>query len=162
CIPNGADLAQFRDAAFGKLKAPDDVMQIPQPRLGFVGHIHYWIDLKLIRFLAEQRPNWSLVLVGPSSPMAQLNLVNWLKNVHIWGSKPQERIPAYMQAFDCCLNPYITGSLADHCSPLKLYEYLAAGKPVVSTEMPEARKFRDEVDVASSYEEFLRLCAARI
>jgi glycosyltransferase involved in cell wall biosynthesis len=162
CVPNGADLGQFRDAALGKLKAPDDLADIPKPRLGFVGHIHYWIDLKLIRFLAEQRPDWSIVLVGPMSPMAQGHVVKGIRNVYILGRKPQAEIPAYVQAFDCCLNPYITGPLADHCSPLKLYEYLAAGKSVVSTEMPEARKFPGDVDVAATYEDFLRFCEKRI
>jgi hypothetical protein len=59
---------------------------------------------------------------------------------------------------DCCLNPYYTGELANHCSPLKLYEYLAAGKPVISTEMPEARKFEDLLRIARSYEEFVSCC----
>jgi glycosyltransferase involved in cell wall biosynthesis len=162
CVPNGADLAPFRDAALGKTRVPDDLARLPQPRLGFVGHIHYWIDLKLIRFLAEQRPNWSVVLVGPASPMAQMSEVKGLPNIHLLGRKPQNEIAAYIQGFDCCLNPYMTGALADHCSPLKLYEYLASGKPVVSTEMPEARKFPGLVDVASTYGEFLRQCEARI
>src|SRR5262249_38734667 len=57
CIPNGADVDKFRDAALYRPSIPSDIGGIPTPRLGFVGHIHYWIDLKLIRFLAEQRPD---------------------------------------------------------------------------------------------------------
>src|SRR5579871_2723200 len=71
CVPNGADLEQFRNAAFQGFKIPEDLNRIPRPRLGFVGHIHYWIDLKLIRYLADRRPQWSFVLIGPASPMAQ-------------------------------------------------------------------------------------------
>lgn len=162
CVPNGADLEKFRDAAFNQLKLPESLERIPRPRVGFVGHIHYWIDLKLIRFLADQRPNWSFVLVGPASPMANMNVVKGAPNIHNLGRKPQAEVPAYIQGFDCCLNPYLTGDLANHCSPLKLYEYLAAGKPVVSTDMPEARKFPGIVDVASSYELFLDQCEKRL
>jgi glycosyltransferase involved in cell wall biosynthesis len=76
------------------------------------------------------------------------------------GQKPHAEIPAYIKAMDCCLNPYVTGELADHVSPLKLYEYLAAGKPVVSSAMPEAYKFRPHVRIANSYEMFLSECDA--
>ena len=159
CVPNAADVKSFRDAAFGRLELPEDVARIPGPRVGFVGYIQYWIDLKLISFLAQQRPDWSFVLIGPTSPMARLDGIKRFSNVHLLGRKPENTIPAYLQSFDICINPYVTGSLANHCSPLKLYEYLAAGKPVVSTDMPEARKFAADVDVAKTYEEFLQLCS---
>ncbi len=162
CVPNGADLEKFRAAAYRRLKTPEDLNRIPAPRLGFVGHIHYWIDLKLIRYLADKRPQWSFVLIGPASPMAPMHVLKGAPNIFWLDRKAQADIPAYLQGFDCCLNPYITGELADHCSPLKLYEYLAAGKPVVSTEMPEARKFPQIVDVASDYEGFLQLCETNL
>jgi len=162
CIPNGADITMFRDAAFGRLEIPSDVASIPGPRVGFVGFIQYWIDLDLIHFLAERRPDWSLILIGPKSPMARVGKIRHHRNVYLLGRKPRHTIPAYLQSFDCCINPYVAGPLADHCSPLKLYEYLAAGKRVVSTDMPAARKFEGEIDVASSREEFLQLCSRRI
>jgi len=158
CIPNGADIRQFREVALGNASEPSDLAAIPHPRLGFVGHIHYWIDLKLIRFLAERKPEWSFVLIGPTNPLARTQEVKHLANVHLIGRRPQNEIPAYVKAMDCCLNPYITGLLADHVSPLKLYEYLAAGKPIVSTDMPECRKFGDFVRIADSYEAFLSEC----
>jgi glycosyltransferase involved in cell wall biosynthesis len=162
CIPNAADVSRFRDAAFGRLQVPEDIAKISCPRVGFVGYIQYWIDLDLIGFMARQRPGWSFVLIGPTAPLAKLEAIKPYRNVYLLGRKPENTIPAYLQAFDCCINPYVTGTLADHCSPLKLYEYLAAGKPVISTDMPEARKFGGEVDVACSYEEFLQQCSARI
>jgi glycosyltransferase involved in cell wall biosynthesis len=159
-VPNAADVRAFRQAALSVLETPKDIESIPAPRFGFVGHIQYWVDLKLIRFLAEQKPGWSFVLLGPISPLARVRELKHLNNVHLLGRKKQSEIPAYVQSMTCCLNPYITGSLADHCSPLKLYEYLAAGKPVVSTEMPEARKFPGSVRVGASYTEFLSACEA--
>jgi glycosyltransferase involved in cell wall biosynthesis len=158
CIPNGADVDKFKPASLKLLEAPEDIKRILRPRLGFVGHIHYWIDLKLIRFLAEQRPNWSFVLVGPVAPLAAIREVRGLPNVHLVGRKSGSDIPAYLQEMDCCLNPYVAGDIAENCSPLKLYEYLAAGKPIVSTDMPEVRKFADVVAIAESYEDFLGKC----
>lgn len=162
CIPNGADVAQFRQAALGLLKVPEDIDRIPRPRLGFLGHIQYWIDFELIRFLAERKPEWSFVFVGPAGPLARKGLVKSLKNVHFLGRRPQQDVPPYVQGMDCCLNPYVTGPIAEHASPLKLYEYLAAGKPIVSTEMPEARKFEGVVRIAKSYDEYLDHCMAVI
>jgi glycosyltransferase involved in cell wall biosynthesis len=161
-IPNAADTGRLREAALGRFDIPDDIAQIPHPRFGFVGYIHYWIDVELIRFLAAKRPDWSFILIGPKSRFANLASLRSHRNVHVLGRKPESTIPSYLQAFDCCINPYVTGPLADHCNPLKLYEYVAAGKPVVSTDMPSARKFTGEVDIASSYDQFLKLCGDRI
>lgn len=158
CLPNAADVAQFDRTVRESTAIPDDMMQIPAPRLGFLGHIQYWVDLNLIRYLAERRPTWSFVLIGPPSPLAQLNAVKGLPNVYLLGRKPQDQVPAYLRALDCCLNPYVTGELSKNCSPLKLYEYMAAGKPAVSTDMPEARKFEGVVRIAGTYDEFLKHC----
>jgi glycosyltransferase involved in cell wall biosynthesis len=160
CIPNGVDIQTFKTAADRDISVPSDIARIRQPRFGFVGHVHYWIDLKLIRFLADRRPDWSFVLIGPTHMMASARELRRMPNVHFLGPKPHSEIPAYVKAMDCCLNPYVTGRLADHVSPLKLYEYLAAGKPVVSTEMPEAHKFGNLVRVANSYATFIKECEA--
>jgi glycosyltransferase involved in cell wall biosynthesis len=157
CIPNGADVVHFQRAA-GPIPVPADVAAIPRPRLGFLGYIHYWIDLSLIRFLAERRPDWSFVLIGPANALARTRELKQFSNIHWLGHRAHSEVPAYLAAMDCCLNPYVAGMLAEHVSPLKLYEYLAAGKPVVSTEMPEARKFEGLVHLADSYEGFLSAC----
>jgi glycosyltransferase involved in cell wall biosynthesis len=162
CIPNGADTDLFRRVIQNDTPPPPEIDKLPRPRLGFVGHVHYWLDLKLIRFLALKRPAWSFVFVGPVAPLADMAAVKGIPNVHFLGRQPRERVPAFVKAMDCCLNPYVTGTLAEHCSPLKLYEYIAAGKPIVSTDMPEARKFPDCVRVAGSYEEFLEQCDSAI
>src|SRR5207248_1936245 len=127
-----ADVDSLKPAALQLLTVPSDLASIPAPRLGFVGHIHYWIDLKLIRYLAEKRPHWSFVLLGPVAPLADIRQIRNLPNVHLLGRKSALQIPAYLQGMDCCLNPYVMGDIAENCSPLKLYEYLAAGKCVIS------------------------------
>jgi glycosyltransferase involved in cell wall biosynthesis len=158
CIPNGADTELFRKIALDGSPPPSILKTIPHPRLGFVGHIQYWIDLKLIRYLAERKPGWSFVLIGPVGPLAETSAVKGLANVHFLGRQPQSEIPRLLKGIDVCLNPYKSDDVANHASPLKLYEYLAAGKPVVSTDMAEAHKFSNEVAIAVSREEFLALC----
>ncbi len=158
CVPNGADVDLFRQVALDDSPIPPVLEKLPQPRLGFVGHIQYWIDLNLIAFLAGRRPNWSFPLVGPVGPLAETGPVKNLANVHFLGRQPQSEIPRFIKGFDVCLNPYRMDDVASHASPLKVYEYLAAGKPVVSTDMPEARKFPNDIRIGDSYESFLAHC----
>src|SRR5262249_46019668 len=76
CVPNGADVEAF-GAPSGE---PAELSAIPRPRLGFVGHIHYWIDLELLRYAALSKPQWSFVLIGPTNPLAKTGLVKSLPN----------------------------------------------------------------------------------
>lgn len=100
------------------------------------------LDLDMIRFLAEQRPDWSFVLVGPvaeshSEFYAQIERLKDRPNVFLLGPKRPEELPSYINEFDVCLLPYVKGEISSYYSaPLKFFEYLAAGKPVVSTVGP--------------------------
>jgi len=162
CIPNGADTELFAKIAGDESPIPSILERIPRPRLGFVGHIQYWVDLKLIGYIARNRPDWSIVLIGPIHPLADAADIKGLPNVHLIGKQPQSEIPRLLKGIDVSLNPYKPDDVAKHASPLKLYEYLAAGKPVVSTDMPEARKFEAQVRIARDYSEFLEHCAQAI
>ena len=162
CIPNGADTELFAKIAGDESPIPSIIDRIPRPRLGFVGHIQYWVDLNLIGYIARNRPDWSIVLIGPIHPLADAADIKGLPNVHLIGKQPQSEIPRLLKGIDVSLNPYKPDDVAKHASPLKLYEYLAAGKPVVSTDMPEARKFLDSIWIAGDYPQFLDLCAQAI
>jgi len=156
-IPNGAEVDHFRQASLPETRVPLEMQAIPRPIVGFVGMIQYWIDMDLLRFLALSRPTWSFVLVGPRGRLARVEKLEGLPNVYLLGRKRYEDLPGYLKAFDVCLNPYVVDDTALHCSPLKLYEYLATGKPVVSVDMPEARKFDGVVRIGRDYEDILRL-----
>jgi glycosyltransferase involved in cell wall biosynthesis len=101
------------------------------------------LDLELIRFLAEQQPDWDFVLVGPVSESrsefyAQIENLKRRSNVHFLGPKRPEELPSYINSFDACLLPYVKGEVSTYyAAPLKFYEYLAAGKCVVSTVGPK-------------------------
>jgi glycosyltransferase involved in cell wall biosynthesis len=78
------------------------------------------------------------------------------------GRVPYEDVPRYVKAFDVCVNPYVLDGVAEHCSPLKLYEYIATGKPVVSVDMPEARQFADLIAIAPDRDAFVGLVEAAV
>ncbi len=158
CVPNGADTDLFRSVAGDSSDPPQIIGSIPHPRLCFVGHIQYWVDMKLLRFIADRRPDWNVVLIGPMHPLADAVAIKGAKNIHLLGRQTQSEIPRLLKGVDVCLNTYKADDVATHASPLKLYEYLAAGKPVVSTEMPEAHKFADDVRIAKSFDGFLQHC----
>ncbi|MBC7222868.1 MAG: glycosyltransferase [Anaerolineae bacterium] len=156
-VPNGVNYEAFR-AAVGT-PPPADLAAVPAPRVGYVGNINEKIDLVLLRRLAEARPDWSLVLVGPVSLRFDLHLVEDLRraSVHFLGQKPVEALPAYVANLDVCLMPYKRNEWTRHISPLKMYEYLACGKPIVSTDIPAAREFAHLLYLAEGPEAFLSL-----
>jgi glycosyltransferase involved in cell wall biosynthesis len=152
-VPNAANVAHFGRAIHEDLPEPADLIHIARPRLVFVGVIAYWVDLELVRYIVVNRPSWNIVMLGPVA--TNINIFRGLENVHFLERKPYDVLPDYMAWCDVALNPYKVDSVAENCSPLKLYEYLASGLPIVSTAMPEARRFDGLVAVADSYADFL-------
>ncbi len=154
-IPNAAETAHFARAADPATIVADELRRLPQPVIGLVGTLQYWIDFDLIRYLAKRRPTWSFALIGPCGRLGRLDKIDGLPNVHVLGRRPYEELPSYVKGFQVCLNPYVIDGTSENCSPLKLYEYLASGKPVVSVDMPEARRFDGSVLIGRTYDEVL-------
>ena len=131
---------------------PSDVRDLPHPRIGFAGGIYPRCDLALIDRLAAAFPDGSVVLVGPVGvDVSRLTR----PNIHYLGSKPYDVLPAYVQAFDVGVIPYLLNDETLAVDPLKLLEYLAAGIPVVTTPLPEAQKYEDDVHIAASHDDFV-------
>lgn len=125
------------------------------PLLGVVGGINAKVDLALLAAVAERRPDWTLLLVGPLGyglDSAEVERLRALPNVHLPGPVPPEQVPAVIAACDVCLIPYKLTEQTRHVNPLKVYEYLACGKPVVATALPELRQFGEVVRVAEVVE----------
>ncbi|MCK4573789.1 MAG: glycosyltransferase [candidate division Zixibacteria bacterium] len=152
-VSNAANVSHFNRAVTEKFTEPDDLKQVPRPRLVFLGTTAYWVDLDLLEYVATVRPSWQILLIGPVT--VDVSRFDDIRNFHCLGRKSYDDLPGYMAYCDVALNPYVVDDVARGCSPLKLYEYLAAGMPVVSTEMPEARKFERIVAVATSYEQYV-------
>jgi glycosyltransferase involved in cell wall biosynthesis len=104
-----------------------------------LGVIDFRLDADLIEYLAVHRPDWSFALVGLVKGDAPLARLRALPNVHILGFKPMEDLPGYLKGMDVCLIPYALNEYTHHVFPLKLYDYMAAGRPIVASDMAELR-----------------------
>ncbi len=153
-VPNGVDYDHFSQPP---QQLPKDILAAPPPRIGYAGAINEKIDIDLLETIARQRPDWSLVLVGPTlfKQPERLNVLRTLPNVYFLGAKSVEALPAYMHAFDVALMPYAHNLWTEHINPLKLYEYLATGRPIVSTGIPAVLEFRDVVRIEDNREAFV-------
>ncbi|WP_139923571.1 glycosyltransferase [Hymenobacter sp. DG01] len=132
-VGQGCDVAPT-PAATGQDTLPPDLAGLPGPLIGYVGAlVSLRLDIALLQTLAEQRPHWSLVLVGPEDDEFRASGLHQLPNVHFLGPKAPEELPAYIREFAVCLNPQLINDMTIGNYPRKIDEYLALGKPVVAT-----------------------------
>ncbi len=163
-VPNAADTELFGRAADESTEVPPRMADIPHPIIGMVGNLHQRIDFNLIGHIAVSHPEWSIVIVGDWSgadpDFVNSDLIKKLKktaNIHWMGHQPLEILPNYIKAFDVCIIPYVPDDPFNiSCSPLKLYEYLATGKPIVSTKLPSVDEYSGVVRIGCDYREFER------
>jgi glycosyltransferase involved in cell wall biosynthesis len=156
-VPNGVEPGHFAKALQEDTSVPDDIRDISTPIVGFIGNIIYWLDFELIRHLALERPAYSFVFIGPVASQSDVSILSELPNVHFLGYRPYANLPNYLKAFDVCINPFKVDALSASVDPLKVYEYLAAGKPVVSVDMPAMSRFGGAVFTATDRSMFLEL-----
>ncbi len=148
-VPNVGDFAHFAPAADRSL-VPSRLADLSPPVIGFAGNFHpRKIDLELLEKLARQRPEWTMVLIGPAREATEqaLGRLARLGNVHWLGAVSYDDLPRFVAAFDVALIPYRTNAYTRSCFPLKTYEYLAAGKAVVASGLPELRGMEPDVVV---------------
>jgi GT2 family glycosyltransferase/glycosyltransferase involved in cell wall biosynthesis len=150
-VPNAADFAHFHTPP---VELPADVRDLPRPIVGYYGAISDWFDAELVGELARARPWWTFLLVG-STYGADVAPLSGLTNVHLLGEKPYAEIAAYAHAFDVAMIPFKRTPLTDATNPVKLFEYLAAGKPVVASELGELTYYRDQVRLVANRAEWL-------
>ncbi|MGE3465559.1 MAG: glycosyltransferase [Pyrinomonadaceae bacterium] len=155
-IRHGTDWRHFRTAVDDDLPVPPDIAHLPRPIIGFHGLLADWVDFELIKKTAEHFPAGSVVLIGKVAVDAaqKVKVLDGVPNVHFLGRKPYAELPAYCRAFDVALNPFAINELTLAANPLKVREYLAAGLPVVSTDIPEVR-ILDDVLVGRDHADFI-------
>lgn len=137
-IPHGVDVHHFRRALDPEIELPDDIAHIPHPIIGFHGLLADWIDYELIQRLAERFAAGSIVLIGniTQDAIREIEPLRRFANIFFLGRKPYAQLPAYCKAFDVAINPFKINTLTVAANPLKVREFLAAGKCVVSTNIP--------------------------
>ncbi len=153
-IPNACDYEYFSQALTAKLGLPEDMNGFSGPVIGFMGAIASWCDLELLDRLATNFPDCNIILLGPLYNV-QRKQVPARSNIHWLGIKDYKDLPAYLQAFDVGIIPFKLSSMIESVNPIKMWEYLAAGLPVVSTAFPEAQKHRDVVLYSENEAEFM-------
>lgn len=159
-IPNGANFERFVEASKPQ-PCPEDMEAIPHPIFGFVGALQECIEYGYLEHAAAAHPDWSFVFIGRENPGVDLSKLRSMKNCHFLGLKPNEKLPAYISQFDACLNLFASGDLSKDVSPLKFYEYLATGKPIVSTPQPDqVLQYAPLIHIAADAQEFAECCLA--
>ena len=163
-VPNGVDYRLFEQAMRTEW-VPDDVAAIPRPIVGYVGVIQPRVDFRLLGEIAARRRDWSFLFVGPTEYLKGEEGFETLvrgPNVYYLGPKPAEQIPFYVKACDVGLIPYRRDGFSPYSDSLKLYEYLACGRPVVSSDMPSSRRFVPLVTIAGGLSEFIAAIEASL
>ena len=153
-IPNGADVEHFSCARQPGITVPEELKDLPRPLVGYIGAVSDWLDQEMLRAAALVHPDWSVVLIGPVDTDAAC--LKGLPNVRLLGHKAYSELPAYLNCFNVAVIPFKINELTRGVNPVKLYEYLAAGKPVVSSDLPEVRPFLPLVSIAGEPEEFVK------
>ncbi len=155
-VGQGCDVSAF-DLQLIKT-VPDDIQKINHPIIGYIGALFTLrLDMEIITHLAKQRPDWSIVLVGPEDEAFKASELHRLNNVHFLGSKNPAELPMYLATFDVAINPQILNEVTIGNYPRKIDEYLSMGKPVVATRTEAMKVFETFTYLASSKEEYLSL-----
>ncbi len=164
CFPSSVDRAHFSTARKAPKQEPVDQEHIPHPRLGFYGVIDERMDFALLSVLADCRPDWQIVLVGPVAKVSPDELPRQ-PNIHYLGPKSYEELPSYLSGWNVALMPFAINEATRYISPTKTPEYLAGGKPVVSTPITDVvEKFGKltGVKIAQTPSAFAECCEAAL
>ena len=163
-VPNGVNYQAYADA-LADPHLPDDLQMIKPPRLGYSGLIGDKLNLDMLKELAQENPEWSLVflgLVNASKTAETWQALQAMPNVHYLGPVVWSQVPHYVKGFDVGLMPYVQDRHSEAISPLKLYDYLAAGLPIASMDIPAAREFSPYIHLADSPRNFAQAVRAAL
>jgi glycosyltransferase involved in cell wall biosynthesis len=155
-VGQGCDLTIFDENLINEI--PDDIKNIKKPIIGYIGAlVALRLDIEIIEYLAKQKPEWSIVLVGPEDEAFKKSILHEYKNVHFLGGKNPNELPSYLYAFDVAINPQIVNEVTIGNYPRKIDEYLAMGKPTVATKTEAMSVFADYTYLAENKEEYLQM-----
>ncbi|MBC7926890.1 MAG: glycosyltransferase [Bryobacteraceae bacterium] len=162
-VNGGVELEFFGKAALDSTEVPEDIGRLPKPVLGYLGGLDPWkMNVELIKHIAQSRPDWTIALVGFIWYGFDPRRFEPCTNIHVLGPKPYDQLPCYVKGMDVCLMPFPLNGITQNGDAIKLYEYLAGGKPVVSVPVPAALRHRTIVRVAETHEEFVAAIEASL
>lgn len=156
-VRNGVDFAFFHEHC----RPNDFLADMRGPIIGYYGALAEWLDFELISVVARQRPDWSFVMIGDifTTDLAGLDT---LPNVHLLGLRPYSEMPRFLYWFDACLIPFRMYNVTHAVDPVKFYEYMSAGKPVIATPTAELQAYGDYLFFASTPDETVQAIEAAL
>jgi glycosyltransferase involved in cell wall biosynthesis len=161
-VHNVGDFEHFSRATLEQTVVPDDLSAIPRPIIGFIGAVSdYKLDVDWLLSLAQARPELSLVVIGPigvADPTTDVGRLTAQPNVRLLGHRAYDALPGYLKGFDAVVIPYRINDYTRAVFPIKFFEFLASGKPVVISALPAVREYWSATLVAHSAEEFVQKC----
>jgi glycosyltransferase involved in cell wall biosynthesis len=152
-VPNGADVAHFATTQDASTPPAEELASLRRPVIGYIGTVFEWIDQEMVAAAARARPHWTFVFVGPVA--TEVRRLRALSNVRLLGSRPYADLPRFLKAFDVATVPFVVHPVTLRASPIKFYEYLAAGVPVVATRLPEFEPLGGWATLVTSPGEFV-------
>jgi len=165
-VHNVGDFEHFRRAAESQTKIPKDLDVLPRPIVGFVGAVsNYKLNVEWLLALARRHREYSLVVVGPvgvGDPGTNVEALKQEPNVHLLGHRPYDQLPGYVKGFDLAVIPYRINEYTAYSFPIKFFELLAAGSPLVVSELPALADYWQDVRVAVDADDFVRQCEASL
>jgi len=155
-LEQGVEYDHWRHVNDGTMEVAAEIARIPRPRLGYFGAVEPWlVDQELIKRASQERPDWHWIFIGNRSRGLE---IEQLPNVHFLPPVPYQELPSYAAGFDVCVLPWETEqSFTSYGSAIKVREYLATGKPVVISPLPEYEPMRDVLRIARTRDDFIRL-----
>lgn len=156
-VGQGCDTSMYDDVK-NNIRIAAELTDLSHPVIGYVGFMSSRrLDISLVRLIAQSRPQWTIVLVGPEDDKFSSSDLHNFPNILFTGSKPAENLPSYIKAFDVCINPQILNDATIGNYPRKIDEYLAMGKPTVATWTKAMEYFEQEVYLAKKPEDYVAL-----
>lgn len=157
---NVADFEHFNSTLSEQTKIPKDLEEFPVPRIGFIGAIsNYKVDFDLLTQMAQERPDWSIVMIGQigeGDPETDISQLRRHKNIHLIGARSYASLPNYLKGFDVAIIPSRINQYTRSMFPMKFFEYLAAGRPVVATNLHALQEYKTVAALAESNEDFIK------
>jgi glycosyltransferase involved in cell wall biosynthesis len=156
-VGQGCDVSLFNDKDH-QIDAAEELKSFSHPVIGYVGALSgRRLDIGLIAYMAQQRPEWNIVLVGPEDEAFKNSELHQLSNIHFLGSRDSSVLPNYIKGFDICINPQLVNDATIGNYPRKIDEYLAMGKPTVATATEAMEYFREYTYLAASHKDYVDL-----
>jgi len=156
-VGQGCDTELFNDKG-RQIEIAEDLLPISKPIIGYVGFLSSRrLDIDLLVYMGESKPNWNIVLVGPEDDQFKISKLHKMKNVYFLGSRDSTVLPSYIKGFDVCINPQLINTATNGNYPRKIDEYLAMGKPTAASATKAMEYFSENTYLANTHQEWIKI-----